>query len=104
MTSHHPPTPDMLATCYTTLQKPTHYHPNPSSIVLAFYSGCRRQCYPKRHGLYPAAEFRLIKEGLCDRGNAPSVSAISRLLRGNDGEDGDKKLDGKYKEIFWLAF
>ncbi|KAF6210709.1 hypothetical protein GE061_013816 [Apolygus lucorum] len=35
---------------------------------------------------------RLIKEGLCDRGNAPSVSAISRLLRGNDGDDPDKKL------------
>uniref|UniRef100_T1HAX4 Paired domain-containing protein n=1 Tax=Rhodnius prolixus TaxID=13249 RepID=T1HAX4_RHOPR len=40
---------------------------------------------------------RLIKEGLCDRGNAPSVSAISRLLRGNDSDDPDKKLhDGKF--------
>lgn len=39
----------------------------------------------------------LIKEGLCDRSSAPSVSAISRLLRGHDGEDPtDKKLiDGK---------
>nr|XP_014270318.1 protein gooseberry-like isoform X2 [Halyomorpha halys] len=45
-----------------------------------------------------SSEIRLIKEGLCDRGNAPSVSAISRLLRGNDGEDGDKKLDGKGSE------
>ncbi|XP_065219247.1 protein gooseberry-like isoform X2 [Planococcus citri] len=37
---------------------------------------------------------RLIKEGLCDRSNAPSVSAISRLLRGHDGADDppDKKL------------
>ncbi|XP_073979491.1 protein gooseberry-like isoform X2 [Rhodnius prolixus] len=35
---------------------------------------------------------KLIKEGLCDRGNAPSVSAISRLLRGNDSDDPDKKL------------
>lgn len=43
----------------------------------------------------------LIKEGLCDRGSAPSISAISRLLRGHDGEDSsqDKKLsDGKSKE------
>ncbi|XP_014255710.1 protein gooseberry-like isoform X2 [Cimex lectularius] len=41
----------------------------------------------------------LIKEGLCDRGNAPSVSAISRLLRGNDGDGDDKKLlDGKGSE------
>lgn len=41
---------------------------------------------------------RLIKEGLCDRGSAPSISAISRLLRGHDGEDSsqDKKIsDGK---------
>lgn len=28
---------------------------------------------------------RLIKEGLCDRTTAPSVSAISRLLRGGNG-------------------
>lgn len=28
---------------------------------------------------------RLIKEGLCDRTTAPSVSAISRLLRGGGG-------------------
>uniref|UniRef100_A0A1B6CDH9 Paired domain-containing protein n=1 Tax=Clastoptera arizonana TaxID=38151 RepID=A0A1B6CDH9_9HEMI len=43
---------------------------------------------------------RLIKEGLCDRGNAPSVSAISRLLRGHDGDDGVEKklLDGKNSE------
>ncbi|KAL1464448.1 hypothetical protein WDU94_004097 [Cyamophila willieti] len=41
---------------------------------------------------------RLIKEGLCDRGSAPSVSAISRLLRGHDGDDtsSEKKLsDGE---------
>lgn len=29
---------------------------------------------------------RLIKEGICDRSTAPSVSAISRLLRGRDEE------------------
>jgi paired box protein 3/7 len=29
---------------------------------------------------------RLIKEGICDRSTAPSVSAISRLLRGRDDE------------------
>lgn len=33
---------------------------------------------------------RLIKEGICDRTSAPSVSAISRLLRGRDGDD-DKR-------------
>lgn len=33
---------------------------------------------------------RLVKEGICDRSSAPSVSAISRLLRGRDGDD-DKK-------------
>ncbi|XP_055376586.1 protein gooseberry [Condylostylus longicornis] len=32
---------------------------------------------------------RLIKEGLCERSTAPSVSAISRLLRGRDGIDDD---------------
>ncbi|RWS07035.1 protein gooseberry-like protein, partial [Dinothrombium tinctorium] len=31
---------------------------------------------------------RLIKEGLCDRTTAPSVSAISRLLRGGSGPSG----------------
>ncbi|XP_016662544.1 protein gooseberry isoform X2 [Acyrthosiphon pisum] len=41
---------------------------------------------------------RLIREGLCDRGSAPSISAISRLLRGHDGDDSasEKKVsDGK---------
>ncbi|XP_034239071.1 protein gooseberry-like, partial [Thrips palmi] len=33
---------------------------------------------------------RLIKDGLCDRTSAPSVSAISRLVRGGS-EDGDRK-------------
>lgn len=28
---------------------------------------------------------RLVKEGICDRNTAPSVSSISRLLRGNGG-------------------
>ncbi|PNF39593.1 hypothetical protein B7P43_G11041, partial [Cryptotermes secundus] len=37
---------------------------------------------------------RLIKDGLCDRSNAPSVSAISRLLRGRDGDDDKKLSDG----------
>ena len=39
---------------------------------------------------------RLIKDGLCDRSNAPSVSAISRLLRGRDGDDDKKLSDGEY--------
>ncbi|CAH2007517.1 unnamed protein product [Acanthoscelides obtectus] len=35
---------------------------------------------------------RLVKEGICDRSTAPSVSAISRLLRGKGGDcDGDDK-------------
>ena len=33
---------------------------------------------------------RLIKEGLCDKTTVPSVSAISRLLRGR--EEDDKKI------------
>jgi hypothetical protein len=43
--------------------------------------------------------YRLIREGLCDRGSAPSISAISRLLRGHDGDDSasEKKVsDGKF--------
>lgn len=39
---------------------------------------------------------RLIKEGICDRTSAPSVSAISRLLRGRDPEDEAKLGDGKF--------
>ncbi|KAF7411397.1 hypothetical protein HZH66_000293 [Vespula vulgaris] len=38
---------------------------------------------------------RLIKEGICDRTSAPSVSAISRLLRGRDPEE-DAKI-GEFK-------
>lgn len=38
---------------------------------------------------------RLIKEGICDRSTAPSVSAISRLLRGIEGND--EKKSGKYQ-------
>lgn len=38
---------------------------------------------------------RLMKEGVCDRTNAPSVSAISRLLRGRDSDDEVKHVDGK---------
>ncbi|CAL4067350.1 unnamed protein product, partial [Meganyctiphanes norvegica] len=34
---------------------------------------------------------RLIKDGLCDRNTAPSVSAISRLLRGKDDDEDPKK-------------
>lgn len=37
---------------------------------------------------------RLVKEGICDRSTAPSVSAISRLLRGKGGE-----CDGKFKML-----
>lgn len=41
---------------------------------------------------------RLIKEGICDRTTAPSVSAISRLIRDRDPED-IKFLDGKFFQI-----
>lgn len=42
---------------------------------------------------------RLIKEGMCDRTSAPSVSAISRLLRGRDIEDETKIGDGRLIRI-----
>ncbi|KAK9745061.1 Paired box domain [Popillia japonica] len=38
---------------------------------------------------------RLVKEGICDRSTAPSVSAISRLLRGKGGECDDKSSDNE---------
>lgn len=41
---------------------------------------------------------RLIKEGICDRTSAPSVSAISRLLRGRDPEDEAKFGDGEFDD------
>lgn len=40
---------------------------------------------------------RLIKEGLCDKTTVPSVSAISRLLRGREE---DEKKPGKLR-IFY---
>lgn len=46
---------------------------------------------------------RLIKEGICDRTTAPSVSAISRLLRGREGETEKKILDGK-EQLLWSFF
>ena len=42
---------------------------------------------------------RLIKEGLCDKTTVPSVSAISRLLRGR--EEDEKKL-GKKEILFCM--
>ena len=39
---------------------------------------------------YADTFFRLIKENICDKTSVPSVSAISRLLRGRD-EDEVKK-------------
>lgn len=47
---------------------------------------------------------RLIKEGICDRTSAPSVSAISRLLRGRDPEDEAKLGDGKFVRLSTRAF
>ncbi len=40
---------------------------------------------------------RLVKEGICDKQTVPSVSAISRLLRGR--EDDEKKPGKKKKNI-----
>ncbi|XP_045120301.1 paired box protein Pax-7-like isoform X1 [Portunus trituberculatus] len=40
---------------------------------------------------------RLIKDGLCDRNTAPSVSAISRLLRGKEEDDDPKKAKDAMK-------
>ncbi|XP_046389287.1 protein gooseberry-neuro-like [Ischnura elegans] len=37
---------------------------------------------------------RLIKDGICDRSSAPSVSAISRLLRGREGDDEKRSGEG----------
>ncbi|XP_060521813.1 protein gooseberry-like [Cylas formicarius] len=40
---------------------------------------------------------KLIKEGICDKNSAPSVSSISRLLRGGRKEDAERKnhsIDG----------
>ncbi|KAK8395073.1 hypothetical protein O3P69_006077 [Scylla paramamosain] len=39
---------------------------------------------------------RLIKDGLCDRNTAPSVSAISRLLRGKEDDDDPKKAKDEH--------
>ena len=40
---------------------------------------------------------RLIKEGLCDKTTVPSVSAISRLLRGREE---DEKKPGNFR--IWI--
>jgi paired box protein 3/7 len=43
---------------------------------------------------------RLIKEGICDKNSVPSVSAISRLLRGRDEEE--VKKTSKISSLFPL--
>lgn len=45
---------------------------------------------------------RLVKEGFCDRTTAPSVSAISRLLRGRENED--EKKNGELSHCFSSSF
>lgn len=48
---------------------------------------------------------RLVKEGICDRSTAPSVSAISRLLRGIEGNDyDDDRKSGKYQLYYHHSF
>ena len=44
---------------------------------------------------------RLIKDGICDKNTVPSVSAISRLLRGRED---DGKKPGKKKNVFTIDF
>ncbi|XP_067307971.1 paired box protein Pax-3b isoform X4 [Pseudorasbora parva] len=36
---------------------------------------------------------KLLKDGICDRDNAPSVSSLSRIMRGRYGERGDEYED-----------
>ena len=42
---------------------------------------------------------RLIKDGLCDRATAPSVSSISRILRGNGGSVPSVGMHGSHMEM-----
>ena len=44
---------------------------------------------------------RLIKDGICDKNTVPSVSAISRLLRGkeDDKKPGKKLLETRLKDF-----
>ena len=44
---------------------------------------------------------RLIKDGICDKNTVPSVSAISRLLRGRED---DGKKPGKKENILFSLF
>lgn len=39
---------------------------------------------------------QLIKEGICDKQSAPSVSSISRLLRQKNGDDGETEIPNNY--------
>lgn len=39
---------------------------------------------------------QLIKEGICDKQSAPSVSSISRLLRQKNGDDGETDIPNNY--------
>ena len=46
---------------------------------------------------------RLIKDGLCDRSTAPSVSAISRLMKGKDEAAETVKME-KGQSLVLLSF
>lgn len=39
---------------------------------------------------------QLIKEGICDKQSAPSVSSISRLLRQKNGDEGETEIPNNY--------
>ena len=47
--------------------------------------------------------FRLIKENICDKSTVPSVSAISRLLRGRDAEELKKSSKFFYDSLLVLS-
>ena len=56
----------------------------------------------KRPDWISFTSLRLIKENICDKSSVPSVSAISRLLRGRDEEEIKKssELDwGLYRSV-----
>ncbi|KAK6629995.1 hypothetical protein RUM43_003816 [Polyplax serrata] len=47
---------------------------------------------------------KLIKEGICDKNSAPSVSSISRLLRGGRRDDSDPRKNHSIDGILVIVF
>lgn len=42
---------------------------------------------------------KLLKEGVCDRSNAPSTAAIARLLKGSEDS---KYMEGEFYWVIWV--